>query len=185
MPVIERSVTIAGISTRELVIKDYALEANEDKMRKAAHLMAQNLAGNLAMVTCKEPLRTNMANNLRLTLGDQGFGEVRMLAFSSSKPPANTRLQSISDNVIQTIVNDNINYACAAIEKAAMERAVAEVDESFTVAYEQRRTHREVSTAMDASDISLLTVACRIVRASHSGTRTRNCLRSRARSQTS
>lgn len=78
MPVIERSVTIAGISTRELVVKDFVLEANEEKMRKAAHLMAQNLAGNLAMVTCKEPLRTNMANNLRLTLAEQGFGEVRV-----------------------------------------------------------------------------------------------------------
>ncbi|KAG8856743.1 hypothetical protein FRB96_006246 [Tulasnella sp. 330] len=125
MPVIERSVTIAGISTRELVVKDFVLEANEEKMRKAAHLMAQNLAGNLAMVTCKEPLRTNMANNLRLTLAEQGFGE------------------TISENVIQTIVNDNINYACAAIERAAMERAVAEVDEGFASAYEQRRNHRE------------------------------------------
>ncbi len=76
MPVIERSVTIAGISTRELVTKDYALEVNEEKMRKAAQLMAQNLAGNLAMVTCKEPLRSNMANHLRAILVDNGFPEV-------------------------------------------------------------------------------------------------------------
>jgi CCR4-NOT transcription complex subunit 1 len=44
-PVVERSVTIAGIATRELILKDFALEPNEDKMRKAAHLMVQNLAG--------------------------------------------------------------------------------------------------------------------------------------------
>lgn len=76
MPVIERSVTIAGISTRELVTKDYALEVNEEKMRKAAQLMAQNLAGNLAMVTCKEPLRSNMITHLRLMLTEHGFGDV-------------------------------------------------------------------------------------------------------------
>jgi CCR4-NOT transcription complex subunit 1 len=44
-PVVERSVTIATIASRELVIKDFALEANEEKMRKAAHLMVQSLAG--------------------------------------------------------------------------------------------------------------------------------------------
>lgn len=44
-PVVERSVTIAAISTRELIVKDFALESDETKMRKAAHLMAQNLAG--------------------------------------------------------------------------------------------------------------------------------------------
>lgn len=44
-PVVERSVTIAGIATRELVVKDFALEPDENKMRKAAHLMVQSLAG--------------------------------------------------------------------------------------------------------------------------------------------
>lgn len=125
MPVIERSVTIAGISTRELVTKDYALEVNEEKMRKAAQLMAQNLAGNLAMVTCKEPLRSNMITHLRLMLTEHGFGE------------------NIPDQAIQLIVNDNVDIACTVIEKAAMDRAAAEVEDAFTDAYNARRNHRE------------------------------------------
>nr|KAJ3414525.1 hypothetical protein HK105_001741 [Polyrhizophydium stewartii] len=44
-PVVERSVTIAVIASRELVVKDFALEPSEDRMRKAAHLMSQSLAG--------------------------------------------------------------------------------------------------------------------------------------------
>ena len=43
LPVVERSVTIAGISTRELVSKDFATDPNEERMRKAGHLMAQKL----------------------------------------------------------------------------------------------------------------------------------------------
>ncbi|KAG8914689.1 hypothetical protein FRC00_011472 [Tulasnella sp. 408] len=125
MPVIERSVTIAGISTRELVTKDYALEVNEEKMRKAAQLMAQNLAGNLAMVTCKEPLRSNMITHLRLMLTEHGFGD------------------NIPDQAIQLIVNDNVDIACTVIEKAAMDRAAAEVEDAFTDAYNARRNHRE------------------------------------------
>ena len=39
---------------------------------------------------------------------------------------------------------DNLESACAAIEKAAMERAVNDVDESFASSFEARRRHREV-----------------------------------------
>ena len=43
------------------------------------------------------------------------------------------------------IINENIEIACSTIEKAAQDRAVAEVDEGFSVAYATRRAHREVS----------------------------------------
>lgn len=72
----ERSVTIAGISTRELVAKDFATEPSDDKLRKAGHLMAQKLAGSLALVTCKEPLRSNLGTHLRQHLAEHGFAEV-------------------------------------------------------------------------------------------------------------
>ncbi|KAG8924030.1 hypothetical protein FRC02_010689, partial [Tulasnella sp. 418] len=88
--------------------------------------MVQNLAGNLALVTCKEPLRTNMAAHLRSFLAEQGFGA-----------------DLIPDQAIHLIVADNIDVSCAAIEKAAMDRAVAEVDEAFANAYATRRHHRE------------------------------------------
>lgn len=68
--------TIAGISTRELVTKDYATEPNEDKLKKAGRLMAQKLAGSLALVTCKEPMRTNLTTHLRQSLSREGFTEV-------------------------------------------------------------------------------------------------------------
>ena len=76
IPVVERSVTIAGISTRDLVTKDFATEPSEDRMRKAAHLMAQKLAGSLALVTCKEPLRSNLGPHLKSFLSEKGFGDV-------------------------------------------------------------------------------------------------------------
>lgn len=76
LPVVERSVTIAGISTRELVAKDFAAEPNEEKLRKAGHFMAQKLAGSLALVTCKEPLKSNLGGHIRHYLADFGFTEV-------------------------------------------------------------------------------------------------------------
>ncbi|KAI5983751.1 Not1-domain-containing protein [Pisolithus albus] len=127
LPVVERSVTIAGISTRELVGKDFATEVSEDKLRKAGHLMAQKLAGSLALVTCKDPLRSNLAGHLRNALLDHGFTE-----------------QVVSDQVLSVLVTDNADVAFSAIEKAAMERAVTDVDEIFATSYELRRRHREL-----------------------------------------
>ncbi|KAJ2931428.1 hypothetical protein H1R20_g5724, partial [Candolleomyces eurysporus] len=126
IPVVERSVTIAGISTGELVVKDFATEINENKLRRAGYLMAQKLAGSLALVTCKEPLKTNLGTHLRQFLNEHGFTE-----------------QHVPDGVVQILVQDNLDNACSTIEKAAMDRAVIDVDEGFAPSYEARRRHRE------------------------------------------
>lgn len=67
-PVVERSVTIACMTTYELVTKDYATDPDEGRLRQAAHLMVSSLAGSLALVTCKEPLRVSLSNQLRSML---------------------------------------------------------------------------------------------------------------------
>lgn len=51
----------------------------------------------------------------------------------------------VPDSVIFLLVQDNIDVACQAIEKAAMDRAIIDIDEGFAPAYELRRRHREVS----------------------------------------
>ncbi|KAL7754375.1 CCR4-NOT core subunit cdc39 [Sorochytrium milnesiophthora] len=125
-PVVERSVTIAGISTRDLIIKDFALEPDEQKMRKAAHMMAQNLAGALASVTCKEPLRLSMATHLRTLLLQNGLSE-----------------HTITEQALMLTVNDNLDLACAIVEKSAMEKAVPEIDDALSTAYLKRRQGAE------------------------------------------
>ena len=52
--------------------------------------------------------------------------------------------QVVSEQVISLLVQDNLDIACSAIEKTAMERAVTDVDEGFAASYEVRRRHREV-----------------------------------------
>lgn len=51
----------------------------------------------------------------------------------------------VSEQVLSILATDNLDVACAAIEKAAMERAVSDVDEGFAASYDVRRRHREVS----------------------------------------
>ncbi|GAA5991806.1 hypothetical protein JCM11641_001763 [Rhodosporidiobolus odoratus] len=127
-PVVERSVTIAGISTRELAMKDFAMEGDESKMAGAAHLMVQNLAGSLAQVTCKEPLRLSMISHARTLLLQNGFDE-----------------ETLPEQGILVVVAENLDLASSVIEKVAMDKAVQEVDEGLGPAYVSRRSHRERS----------------------------------------
>jgi len=125
-PVVERSVTIACITTRELILKDFLFEA-DDAMRSAAHMMVQNLAGSLALVTCKEPLRHSMCTHLRPTFQ-------KMAAFVNEAVDAQTLEQNV-----QLIAAENLDQGCTLIEKAATDKAVHNMDEALDVALQHRR----------------------------------------------
>ncbi|MBW0484102.1 hypothetical protein O181_023817 [Austropuccinia psidii MF-1] len=125
-PVVERSVTIASISTREMILKDFAMDGKEEQMRISAHLMVKNLAGSLALVTTKEPLRNQILLNIRSLSIQNGFPE-----------------QNVSDEEIQQVTADNLDVACQVIEKVATDKAIMEIDVSLASAYEARRRHQE------------------------------------------
>jgi len=57
---VDSSAVIVSIVTSELIKKDFNFEPNEEKMRKAAYMMAQNLVSNFIIVSCKEELRGGM-----------------------------------------------------------------------------------------------------------------------------
>ncbi|ODO11915.1 hypothetical protein I350_00699 [Cryptococcus amylolentus CBS 6273] len=124
-PVIERSVTIAGISSRDLIQKDFGTEPDAIKMRQAAHMMVQNLAGSLALVTCKEPLRSSMINNVKSMLEQNGYTD-----------------ETMPDVMIAGVVNQNLDVACSVLKKAAMEKAAKDIDVNLAPQYAARKAHQ-------------------------------------------
>ena len=122
-PVVERSVTIASISTVQLVSKDFAMEPDEEKVRHAAGIMVRQLAGSLALVTCKEPLKVSMTNYIRMI--QQEFSE-----------------QPMPEGLILMCVNDNLDAACGIVEKAAEEKSLPEIEKVIEPQLEARRRHR-------------------------------------------
>jgi CCR4-NOT transcription complex subunit 1 len=123
--IVQRSVCIACQTTKELVLKDYALEPDESRIYNAAHLMVASLAGSLAHVTCKEPLRTSISGHLRNSL--QGLNI------------SNDALEQI----VQLVTNDNLDLGCAAIEQAATEKAIQTIDADIAQQLLLRRKHRD------------------------------------------
>jgi CCR4-NOT transcription complex subunit 1 len=123
-PVVERSVTIAAISTAELIQKDFAAESDVEKMRNGAHTMVKSLSGSLALVTCKEPLRMSIMNNIRILASNNLPGQ-------------------LPEGQILMFVNDNIDTVCSLVEQAAEEHSLSESDAQLAQAVEQRKHHNE------------------------------------------
>ncbi|KAF9875986.1 ccr4-not transcription complex subunit [Colletotrichum karsti] len=121
-PVVDRSVTIAAISTQQMIHKDFATEPDESRVRTSAINMVKATAGSLALVTSKEPLRANFTNYMR--------------NLSNDLP------QGLPEGTIIMCVNSNLDLACNIIEKQAEERAIPEIEEMIEPELEARRRHR-------------------------------------------
>ncbi|KAI9762120.1 MAG: kinetochore-associated Ndc80 complex subunit ndc80 [Chaenotheca gracillima] len=122
-PVVERSVTIAAISTTQLIHKDFAMEPDEERVRQSALHMVKRLAGSLALVTCKEPLRMSMTNHIRIISAELGD-------------------QALPEGAVLMCVNDNLDTACSMVESAAEQRSMPEIEENIEQQLSLRRNHR-------------------------------------------
>ncbi|KAK5652789.1 hypothetical protein OQA88_9645 [Cercophora sp. LCS_1] len=121
-PVVDRSVTIAAISTQQMIHKDFATEPDENKVRTAAINMVKSTAGSLALVTCKEPLKGSFLNHIRTLAADLP--------------------QGLPEGIIMLCVNSNLDLASGVVEKVAEERAVPEIEELLETEMEARRRHK-------------------------------------------
>ncbi|KAG0490342.1 hypothetical protein HPP92_007205 [Vanilla planifolia] len=127
-PVIQRSVTIATQTTKELVLKDYAMESDDNIISRAARLMVGTLAGSLAHVTCKELLRVSLSNNLRNLLS------------------GNVNSERV-EHVVQILTNDHLDLGCAMIENVASDKAVELIDVEIGPSFAAIRKQREAAGA--------------------------------------
>lgn len=148
-PVVERSVTIAAITARELLTKDYALEPDAARLVAASHAFAGDLAGSLALVTCLEPLKASIGVNLRtlLTSHPSVITGLPVPLASLGEPAVNAMLAGV--------VAENLEPSCLLIERAAMDRATKVIDEALAAAVGARRKAAEGGGAfVDASAYS-------------------------------
>ena len=122
-PVVDRSITIAAISTQQMIHKDFITEIDENRVRTSAVNMVKATAGSLALVTSKEPLRANFTTYMRNLSNDLPSG-------------------GLPEGTIIMCVNSNLDLACSIIEKQAEDRAVPEIEDMIEADLEARRRHR-------------------------------------------
>ena len=121
-PVIERAVNISLVTTKELVIKDFQFEPNENKFKVAAINSIKSLAGALALVTCKEPLRMSFTKKIKDYLIDRKVDE-----------------GTLEEVIKMRYTGDLLNLGCSHIYNYVQKKAAEKVLQDETIAKEIER----------------------------------------------
>jgi CCR4-NOT transcription complex subunit 1 len=127
-PVLDRSVKNTLETTRELALKDFAFEQDERKLFDGAKAMITNLTWNLALVTCREPLRVEITEHLDHLMSIQ----------TDCEEPLR---KSLKDG----LANINLDLACSIVKKIVIENSIEEIskDKAINEEIELRRQARE------------------------------------------
>ena len=96
----------------------------DDVIKGAGRMMVQNLAGSLALVTCKEPLRHNMVNQLR------GIIQKYFAAAFANEVMDNNALEPAvqmiaQDNLVRVPSFPELERACLSVASVAISFARA------------------------------------------------------------
>jgi CCR4-NOT transcription complex subunit 1 len=129
--IINRTLKNTLETTKMLVFKDFCIESDENKLITAVQSMITNLTWNLAMITCKEPLRVNILKKLDLSLSIQ------------TNMDENTRKL-----LCNSLVSSNLEVAVSLLKKKVIEISLKEVEEDREIQAEiaKRKQARESKT---------------------------------------
>ena len=86
--------------------------------------MVRNLTAGMAMITCRDHLHLSIKNNLThfmMTIGRVGQN-------SGTGGSSQTPSQEEIEITVHQIANDNVELACAFVQKKAIEKAIQEID---------------------------------------------------------
>ncbi|XP_055890770.1 CCR4-NOT transcription complex subunit 1-like isoform X2 [Biomphalaria glabrata] len=130
VPITERAIKVAVATTEQIVKKDFALDADEIRMRNAAQAMARNVCAGLALITSREPMVQQLKHAIQSALASNIRGQ----------NPA--QLKGIEDSAV-ILANDNVEICANYIQKLAVERVGGEMDKKLAPEYEARKITRQ------------------------------------------
>ena len=125
-PVKDRSVKNTLETTRELVKKDLAGEPSSTVFLQTAKMIITNLTWNLALVTCREPLRVQLNEHLEQLLSIQTDFDVERRRF-----------------LRENLCVQNLDLACQFVQKIVIENALEEIQKDPVIQSEIQ--HRKLS----------------------------------------
>lgn len=158
-PVVDRSVTIALITTRELVLKDFAYDGDYERVLEAADLIVQHLAGSLALVTCREPLRMSLTTNLKKIFDQHFRSELGLEVISNANPAAADPAEALANasasnqNASETLQNNSDSAAShPRVDNNGFQLSLKE-DEITDIAYLASRENLELGCKLIKKEV--------------------------------
>ncbi|KAG7189600.1 hypothetical protein KM043_017285 [Ampulex compressa] len=129
-PVVDRSIKIALTTSEQIVRKDFALDPEEVRMQSAARHMVRNLTAGMAMITCRDQILASISTNLK-----QAF----LTAMMGTTP----QQKELAEQAANVVAADNMELACAFVQKTAIEKAIPEMDKRLLNEIELRKIARQ------------------------------------------
>ncbi|KAJ2954200.1 hypothetical protein O0L34_g2438 [Tuta absoluta] len=129
-PVVDRSIKYALTTCEQIIRKDFAFDPDEVRMRTCAHHMMRNLTAGMAMITCREQIISTISTNLKA-------------AFVTALIPNTPQQKEIIESAAAVLATENMELACAFIQKTAVEKALPELDKRLMNDYEMRKLARQ------------------------------------------
>lgn len=130
IPVADRSIKIALQTCEQIVRKDFALDPDENRIRTASHYMVRNLTAGMAMITCRDQLLASINSQMKIAL-------------QSALISATSQQKEMMEQAANIIAQDNMELACAFIQKTAIEKAIPEIDKRLISEFELRKISRQ------------------------------------------
>ena len=125
-PAVDSAVSNSVNTAHTLVLKDFALEGDENKLRRSAANTVRGVSQYLAKVFSRDLLLKNIGESVANSLGQNVV----------------TADPQVIEQMLMLVISDNIDGACQIIEIAAMEKATVEMDEALRPALFARRQHK-------------------------------------------
>ena len=144
----DRAITISFATAKEIVRKDFLFEDDENIFRNALINCIKSLSGSLAMVTCKEPLRSTFVNYLNENISkiSQKFSSLVSLSNSS----ISIELENCHDIINKITSNQDIlDIGYYFIQDIVIKRALEKLDKD-KILHEEidiRRKHNYVKNS--------------------------------------
>ena len=165
---VERSIDVACICSRELVLKDTICEISSDAIKKCANQMVSTLSGALTLVICREPIKMSAQNQIRKCLEEAGYAQLVPHSGPNSsnnqhpqqlqrqqqpqpqpQPQPHPHHQQLTDiekeinSIIISIVDRNLDLVCNMAEKLAADRATKILEHNLGSLFSSRnsKTH--------------------------------------------
>ena len=165
---VERSIDVACICSRELVLKDTICEMSSDAIRKCANQMVSTLSGALTLVICREPIKISAQQQIKKCLKDAGYAALLPPPPPNQQNSNSTTTTTKSNNnhnnddnsltaynqkltdqekeinsIIISIVDRNLDLVCNMAEKLAADRATKILEHNLGSLFSSRngKTH--------------------------------------------
>lgn len=140
--VIRRVIPIASITTRLLILKDFALEPDPEKLRQASQSTVKSLAGMLAQITCKDILKYQFQKSLK----DLVLHTTNSVLISFDEED--------KKELIETIIKENSEIGCKKIISAVQKDALKTISKEDSIVDAINKRERYQKDGTDFRDLS-------------------------------